>query len=235
MTTVTDRPTECDARLLTMAVVAFMPRLTGPGVCGIEDAVELRAVLLADGTQVAVMPPALLRCPMAESFSSWLRDDVAPQAARLGSPLHAIENDDSYECRTRNGVRGATLSEHARGNAIDLRALRLADGRRLELTDVALALPMRVALRESACRRFGTVLGPSADHRHDGHIHLDMLARRGGYRICEWDLRRPPPAASAGRSGEETASTMRSRAFPAPLPLPRPAPPPERINHSPKL
>jgi len=226
----TDRPTDCDERLRAMAEVAFVPRLIGPGACGIEDAVELRAVLLADGTQVAVMPPALLRCPMAESFAAWLRDDVAPQAVRIGNALRAIENDDSYECRTRNRVVGGRISEHARGNAIDVHALHLADGRRVELTDAALAWPIRVALSQSACRRFSTVLGPGADHRHEGHIHLDVIARRSGYRICEWNVGEPPQAAPSDRPGAETAANARSEA-PVPLPLPRPARRPERVNH----
>ena len=52
--------------------------------------------------------------------------------------------------------------------------------------------PLREALRDAACHRFTTVLGPG-DPYHDGHIHLDVIQRRGGYRICQWDVREPPP------------------------------------------
>ena len=61
---------------------------------------------------------------------------------------------------------------------------------------------LRQGLRDSACRRFTTVLGPGEAH-HNGHIHLDAIQRRGGYRICQWEVRTPPPA--------------------VPLPRPRPA------------
>ena len=50
-----------------------------------------------------------------------------------------------------------------------------------------------MGLRESACHRFTTVLGPGSDGHHEGHIHLDVAERRHGYRICEWDVREPPP------------------------------------------
>ena len=69
-------------------------------------------------------------------------------------------------------------------------------------------------LRASACRRFTTVLGPGADSHHDGHIHVDLIRRHDGYRICEWDVREPPPTEVAGAliDGERV-----------PLPPPRPA------------
>ena len=211
---VTDTPTACDTRLAGLAEIEPMPRLIGPEACGGRDLVEVAAVLLPDKSRVAIQPPALLNCGMAESLASWLRDEAAPRVAQLGSALTAIENYDSYECRPRNRVVGAKLSEHAHGDALDLRALHLADGRRLELTDVKVDKPLRVALRETACHRFTTVLGPGEPF-HEGHIHLDTIERRAGYRICQWDVREPPPA--------------------IPLPRPRPAEADAAVNHSTKL
>jgi len=40
----------------------------------------------------------------------------------------------------------------------------------------------------SACTRFSTVLGPGSDWYHEDHIHLDLMERRGNYRICQWDV-----------------------------------------------
>jgi hypothetical protein len=212
---VTDQPTACDGRLAAMAEIEPMPRLIGPEACSGRDLVEVAAVLLPDQSRIAIKPPAMLNCGMAESLAAWLRDEAAPRAAALGSALTAIENYDSYECRPRNRVPGAKLSEHAHGDALDLRALHLADGRRIEPTDVHVDKPLREALRESACHRFTTVLGPGADAHHEGHIHLDVLQRRAGYRICQWDVREPPPA--------------------IPLPRPRPAEADAAVNHSSKL
>ncbi|MBI3702671.1 MAG: extensin family protein, partial [Rhizobiales bacterium] len=84
-----------------------------------------------------------------------------------------------------------------------LRAFTLADKRTIGLTDMTVPKAWRAALRESACARFTTVLGPGSDGYHESHIHLDIAERRNGYRICQWEVREPPP--------------------PIPLPPPRPA------------
>jgi hypothetical protein len=154
--------------------------------------IALDAVLLADKTRIEIEPRAVLRCAMAESIAGWLREEVAPRAAKLGSALRSIENYDSYECRSRNRVFGAKLSEHGKGNALDVRAFHLADGRRIALTDVNVDKPLREALRDGTCRRFTTVLGPGADAHHNSHVHLDILERSRGYRVCQWEVREPP-------------------------------------------
>jgi len=69
----------------------------------------------------------------------------------------------------------------------------------VELTDPQLPRDFRDGLRKSACARFTTVLGPGSDGSHEDHIHVDLLERRGGYRICEWEVGEPgePPPATA--------------------------------------
>ena len=108
---------------------------------------------------------------------------------KLGAPLRGLDNFDSYECRGRNRVRGATLSEHGRANALDVRAFKLANGEMIGLTDVNVAKAWRDGLRAGACARFSTVLGPGSDGHHEEHIHVDLAERRGGYKMCEWDVR----------------------------------------------
>ena len=82
--------------------------------------------------------------------------------------------------------------------------------------------PLRTALRDSACARFATVLGPGADRNHEGHIHLDLIARTHAHKICEWDVRELPPPAEV--------ATVR-----IPLPVPRPVMLDAIVNHSDKL
>lgn len=203
---VTTEPSDCDRRLALIAAVTPMPRLIGPGACGGGNMVELHAVLLAEGTSVDIKPAPVLRCAMAERFATWLREDASPRLAVLGSNLHSVENSDAFECRGRNRVIGAKLSEHGKGNAIDVRGFALADGRAIGLTDTAVATDLREGLRESACRRFSTVLGPGSDGQHEAHIHLDIAERKNDYRICQWDIREASPAVVS-----------------VPLPQPRPA------------
>ena len=164
---VTSAPTECDQRLRAIAAIEPMPRLIGPDFCGGEDMVRLDAVTRPGGPRIELKPAPVLRCTFAESVAGWLRDEAAPRAEKLGASLRAVETYDSYECRGRNRVPGAKLSEHGKGNAVDLRSFILADGRVVMLTDATVAKDFRDELRESACHRFTTVLGPGSDSAHE--------------------------------------------------------------------
>jgi len=190
-------PTECDTQLATIAVARPEGSLSGPGECGAPDAVLLQGVMLADGATVAVTPPATLRCTMAQTVAHWLREAVAPAAAKLGSPLRGLENLDSYECRTRDRVPGAKLSEHGRANALDVGSFKLASGKILALADPQVSKDFREAVRAGACARFMTVLGPGSDSDHAAHVHIDLAERRNNYRICEWNVNGPVAQAAA--------------------------------------
>ena len=41
------------------------------------------------------------------------------------------------------------------------------------------------AAHESACKLFGTVLGPEANNAHRNHFHVDMAERIKHTKICE--------------------------------------------------
>ena len=180
----------CRLRLTTLAVASSLPPL-GTGECEVDDALALEAVILPDQTRVAVTPPAVLRCTFAEAVVHWVREDVAPAVRELGAPLKGIDNYASYDCRGRNRVIGAKVSEHGKGNALDMRSLRLANGQVIGLTDLKVAKDLRESLRRGACARFATVLGPGSDGYHENHVHVDLAQRRSGHRMCQWDIRQP--------------------------------------------
>jgi hypothetical protein len=183
-------PSACQLGLTSdIATIEILPPVTGANGCGIVDAVRLAAVITKDKMRVAITPPATLRCTMAEAIAHWVRDELAPTAAALGAPLGGIANYAAYECRGRNRIVGAQISEHGKGNALDIRALTLANGRSYELTDIAVAKEVRERIKASACARFSTVLGPASDGFHEGHVHVDIAERRSGYRICQWAVR----------------------------------------------
>ena len=185
-------PSACRLRLTPdLAIAPSLPPLIGDGECGVDDPVRLEAVLLADKTRVAVTPPATLRCTFAEVVVHWIREDVVPAARSLDATLRSIENFASYDCRGRNRVVGAKLSEHGKGNALDIRALRLANGAVVELTDPGIAKEFRERLRSRACARFKTVLGPGSDGYHENHVHVDLAERRSGHSMCQWEVREP--------------------------------------------
>ncbi len=123
-----------------------------------------------------------LACPAASTLAGWARFGV-DRAARqiMGSPLARIETMGSYSCR--NVAGSGRLSAHARAEAIDVAAFVLADGRRISVIGGWNASKKeREFLRtvhESACKRFGTVLGPDYNVAHRDHFHLE--AGNGSY------------------------------------------------------
>ena len=197
-------PSACQVSLAKVAEFQSLPVLVGPGDCGADDAVEMSAITLADQGKVAVSPPAIMRCPMAQQVADWVRDDIVPTLKGL-PPLRGLDNLASYDCRGRNNVHAAKVSEHGRADALDVHDFKLADGRELGLTDVNIPKDWREAVRASACARFATVLGPGSDGYHEEHVHLDLEPRRNNYKICEWDVREPPAVeAQAGKNPDKT-------------------------------
>jgi hypothetical protein len=187
-------PSACRLALTEeIAVAPSIPAIHGPGGCGGEDLVRLEAIVLPDRKRVPLKPPATLRCSMATAIADWVRTDIVPLTAGLGSEPAALENFDSYECRGFNGVAGAHLSEHGHANALDVGGFRLADGRSIGLTDRAVPRELRESVLHSVCTRFMTVLGPGSDGYHEDHIHIDLMERHNNYKICQWNVWDPLP------------------------------------------
>jgi hypothetical protein len=187
-------PSACRLALSdAIAIAPSIPDIHGPGGCGGEDLVRLEAVVLPDKHRVALKPAATLRCAMASAVADWIRTDMASLAASLGSAISDLDNFDSFECRGRNRVVGAKLSEHGRANALDVRDLQLADGRSIGLTDRTVPREVRENVLHSVCARFSTVLGPGSDGYHEDHVHLDLIERRNNYKICQWNVWDPMP------------------------------------------
>jgi hypothetical protein len=203
-------PSACRLRLTDdLALAPSLPSIEGPGECGADDVVRLEAVVLANKSRVAITPPAVLRCSLAEAIIHWVREDVAPAAHSLEAALKSIDNYASYDCRGRNRIVGAKLSEHGKANALDIRSFKLANGTVVELTDPQVSRDFRERLRKITCARFMTVLGPGSDGYHENHIHVDLAERKNAHRMCHWEVRDPDAANTAGDAN---------------VPLPRPRP-----------
>jgi hypothetical protein len=233
-------PSACRLALTEeIAIAPSIPDIHGPGGCGGEDLVRLEAVVLPDKRQVALKPPAILRCAMASEIAAWVRTDIAPLTTSLGSVISVLDNFDSFDCRGRNGVAGAPLSEHGRANALDVRAFRLANGQSISLTDRMVPREIRENVLHSVCERFTTVLGPGSDGYHEDHIHLDLMARHNNYKICQWNVWDPlpqiapmlpaerpaeaPPRQEAAKSDAAKPEDAKPDIpDPAPIPTPRP-------------
>ena len=136
-------------------------------------------------------PAALLRCEMIPAIDRWVANVVQSSARRsFGLAVVELKVAASYGCRPINHVRGAKLSEHGHGNAIDIAGFKLADGRWIMVKSGWYGDGRsRAFLRElhaGACNTFMTVLGPNYDRNHRDHFHLDLAwhGRDGRKHIC---------------------------------------------------
>lgn len=143
--------------------------------CSAVGAVNLTA-LAADDGDVFVTNLGPVYCPLADDFAAWAQYGVDRAAQQmLGSRLMRIETFGSYSCR--NVAGSSRRSAHASAQAIDVAAFVLADGRRITVQDgwqrggAEKAFLRRI--QDSACRRFGTVLGPDYNAAHRDHFHLE--------------------------------------------------------------
>ncbi|MCB2072136.1 MAG: extensin family protein [Novosphingobium sp.] len=145
--------------------------------CSTLNAVKLSS-LRSDNASLGLSNLGPVTCPLANTFAGWARYGV-DRAARqvLGSPLVRIETFGSYNCRNVAGT--SRRSAHATGNAIDVSAFVLADGRRISvLGDWSSGTEserrfLRI-VHSSACKRFGTVLGPNYNAAHRDHFHVEF-------------------------------------------------------------
>ena len=156
------------------------------GVCGIEKPILMTQALPG----VALSDPSPMRCEAALALSHWLKDTVQPTLA-LALPdqkITGVRNAPAYTCRKRNGAETGKISEHARGNAIDIIGLDLSNGEPVAMTpkaeDPTLTGAFQRTITAGACLHFTTVLSPGSDATHQDHLHLDVLERKGGYRYC---------------------------------------------------
>lgn len=148
---------------------------TAPG-CNKLGTVQL-STLSGDTSEFGVSNLGPVKCSTAKAFGAWARYGV-DRAARqiLGSSLARIETMGSYSCRN---IAGSTRrSAHATGNAIDVSGFVLADGRRIDLKSdwdggTAAEREFLRIVHKSACKRFGTVLGPEYNAAHKDHFHLE--------------------------------------------------------------
>jgi hypothetical protein len=145
--------------------------------CSTVNTVRL-ASLQGDRAALALSNLGPVVCPLANTFSAWARYGV-DRAARqvLGSALVRIETMGSYSCR--NVAGSPRRSAHATASAIDVSAFILADGRRISvLGDWNGGTPEErqflQVVHASACKRFGTVLGPNYNAAHQNHFHVEL-------------------------------------------------------------
>ena len=151
------------------------------GACRIDHPIEVSA--LSGG--IEIKPAVTLNCEMAASFALWTKRELAPSARmRYFSGIKSIRQGSGYSCRKIAG--SSVASEHSTGNALDIMAITLNNGRTIDVRKPGFfAFRQRGLLnkvRAEGCDYFTTVLGPGYNKDHANHFHFDIKNRRNGYR-----------------------------------------------------
>lgn len=177
----------CRNRLKRLGVkFKDLPAINSGKGCSIPYPVEVTE--LSGG--IKIKPAAKLNCQISDAFAQWVKNELAP-AARLRylSGVSSINQLSSYSCRTMNSKRGAPMSEHARGNAIDVGKITLDNGKAIAVRKPGFfsfrEKSLLKTVRSDSCKYFTTVLGPGSDIHHRDHFHFDLRTRKTGYRHCD--------------------------------------------------
>jgi len=163
-------------RLIGKEVPPVPGKLRG---CGIKKgAIKLYQV---DGVKLST--PAVMTCDTAKALEKWVEKGLKRSVRSFGGGAKEIKVAAGYSCRTRNNRPGAKISEHGKGKAIDISAIKLKSGESISvLKDWNNGKKGRILkkMHKQACGPFGTVLGPNADRYHKDHFHFDIAKHRGG-------------------------------------------------------
>lgn len=149
------------------------PVTSGNSGCGIAEPVQLQTV---QGVRLSM--PLTMDCSAARALNEWVRVVVQPT---FSNRVRRLDVAGAYVCRGRNNVRGAKISEHGRGRAVDVSGLTFNDG-----TSITVARnwnkgrdgQLMAQAYKAGCGIFGTTLGPGSDGYHEDHMHFDVPSNR---------------------------------------------------------
>ena len=177
---------ECRRELRRLGVTyRDLPPIQKGAACSVPYPVEVSGL----PGRAKLKPAAVLNCQMALAFSRWVKHELQP-AARLRylSSVDTITQASAYSCRKMVGAGVDKMSEHSKGNAIDLAKIELNNGK-----DILVRKKGFFAFREKGllntvradgCSYFSTVLGPGYNKAHADHFHFDIMQRKSGYKAC---------------------------------------------------
>jgi hypothetical protein len=146
--------------------------------CGLAEPVRVTSV-----GGIPLSHPATIDCTTALALRSWVNEALVPTVGSRGGGVGRIEVYASYACRPRNNQKGARVSEHGRGRAIDIGGITLKNGTMMSVLNGwrdETQGPILRKLHKAACGTFGTVLGPNSDRFHQNHFHFDTARHRNG-------------------------------------------------------
>lgn len=164
------------------------PPISNGPACQVPYPVSLKGL----SGNIGVRPAVTLNCQVTLAFAKWVKNELAPSARfRYWTGIKTIEPLGGYSCRRMNNSRQKynPMSEHARGNAIDVGKFVLKNGHEIDVRKKGLFSyregRLLKAVRTDSCRYFNTVLGPGSNPEHWNHFHFDLRSRKGGKIYCD--------------------------------------------------
>ncbi|KQV81726.1 extensin family protein [Rhizobium sp. Root1220] len=179
----------CRRELKRMGVVyADKPAISQGPACQVPYPISLQGL----SGSIGVKPAVTLNCQVTLAFAKWVKNELAPSARfRYWSGIKTIQPLGGYSCRRMNNSRQRynPMSEHARGNAIDVGKFVLKSGRQIDVRKKGLFSfregRLLQAVRSDSCKYFNTVLGPGSNPEHWNHFHFDLRSRKSGRAYCD--------------------------------------------------
>ncbi|MBN1612197.1 MAG: extensin family protein [Polyangiaceae bacterium] len=178
---------DCEARLQAAGIQfkgARLPVHRERGIeCGTPQAIEYRR----GPRGLKWRPVPIVSCGLALALARFETALDEEAQRELGVGISAVEQGGTYSCRPM--ARFRMVSEHSYANAIDLRAFRTTQGRRIAVVD-HFGKPDREPpsaegrfLRQLARRLyddavFSVVVTRFFDEIHRDHIHVDLARYR---------------------------------------------------------
>jgi hypothetical protein len=179
----------CRRELKRMGVVyTDKPPISNGPACQVPYPISLQGL----SGSIGVRPAVTLNCQVTLAFAKWVKNELAPSARfRYWSGIKTIQPLGGYSCRRMNNSRQKynPMSEHARGNAIDVGKFVLKSGREIDMRKKGLFSfregRLLQAVRTDSCKYFNTVLGPGSNPEHWNHFHFDLRERKSGKVYCD--------------------------------------------------
>ncbi|WP_448953097.1 extensin-like domain-containing protein [Labrys neptuniae] len=152
------------------------------GSCSVAQPYRLMAI--GPSSRTTLVPAATVDYAMVNGLVRWEAGMQAAAKQYLGENVVAIKVAASYVCRSMNNIRGAKLSEHAHGNAIDISGYITASGKEITVSHDFHGSGAKTAFLKQVhgvtCGVFQVVLGPGSDGYHEDHFHMDL----GRWKSC---------------------------------------------------
>lgn len=184
-------PDSACLRDLERAHVVFEParEYSGTGSCSVPNPVRVSSAGMRWSS------PGVVSCQMARVVDRFEEEVVQPLAVKFfGQKVVQLHHMGTYNCRNqrnssrtasaKGGATGGRLSEHAKGQAIDVGAFQLADGSVVSVkshwSGAGRKSEFLHEVARASCDTFNVVLTPNHNREHHDHLHLDI----GPHKLC---------------------------------------------------